>query len=163
MRSINSAVFADQNHWKQPCMCLLLSFSVFYNARLSVVNVTQMCLETPVMCNNCKPFYLLPALINRSSLQRNGCECLGGGQAKRLQVTHHTRWHSSCICFTHPRDFLSLINTALVWHTSNHWAQQKMLIKEFNWCELFTRSTWGCASLLLNDTGVFRKPCTSAV
>lgn len=62
---------------------LLLFLSAFYNARLSVVNVTQMCLETPVMCNNCKPLYLLPALINHSSSQRNGCAyyqnsaCLG--------------------------------------------------------------------------------------
>ncbi len=153
--------------WSEPlktvAWCLLLSHSVFYNARLSVVNVTQMCLETPVMCNNCKPFYLLPALINRSSSQRNSCECLGGGLSGKetsgnsshtltlvLHLLHSSTWfpfphkHSTCV-------------------TSNHWAQQKILIKEFNWCERFTWSTWGCASLLLNDTGVFRKPSTSAV
>lgn len=52
---------------------LPLFLSAFYNARLSVVNVTQMCSETPLMCNNCKPLYILLVLINRSSSQRNGC------------------------------------------------------------------------------------------
>lgn len=99
---------------------LLLFLAAFYNARLSVVNVTQMCLETPVMCNNCKPLYLLPALINHSSSQRNGCghyqngACLGRSETETSGTSHHTGWYS--LASPHLHDFLSLINAMLTWH-----------------------------------------------
>lgn len=119
LRWINCSICSSE----QPCMVfthfLLLFLSAFYNARLSVVNVTQMCLETLVMCNNCKPLYLLPALINHSSSQRNGCAYYRNsahaweGQTRRPQVPllTHTGWHS--LTSPHPHNFLSLINAML--------------------------------------------------